>query len=426
MRNCFNLLLALLAAAGYCPAAEDKTYVLTAKPAAIQPGGKTKLSLDDASITTLTSLDPRAGSGVTCDKDKWTCAAPAAPASGLAITGFVEIAAKFKDAAGKDFEAKTKLELTGESEDVDRGPWEARLVVGYHQAGAASSDFKQNVTMDFYVVRPLQRSKHVWLSRFNSWGSVRIASSPRQLNTPFVDLVAGLLNPTDTNNPLKTNVNELALAGEFDTGLEWNLTPGRKWNGKVHGLIAYFGAMGAFEPPEKSVRIFETPQAISPQWALFHERFPAAPASTAGATQYVAFVLPDRDRFYRRWGVGYRYSKYNPERASDSPQTYTVSVGGDEAITGGTFSGAVVHLDAFYPLPISKTNGRYNVLYVFATSALRLARGDNRAPVILKPAADTVKAYDANVTVVSQGSTRDYYRLGIGVDFVRLLGAIKK
>jgi hypothetical protein len=323
------------------------------------------------------------------------------------------------------------------AEPESPSPWAARLIMGYHQAGAAASDFSQNVIIDFYVVRAISGDNAVWQSSFNSWGNVRIASTPRQLNTPLINLASGLLTPTSDNNPAKTNVNELALAGEFQTGIEINLSSkGKRDKGQVHSIIGYFGATGSFESPVKHISLYEVPSAVANQWTPFHNQFPSIQASTGNEKQFIGFTIPDRDRFYRQYGFGYRYSKYNPQQPSWSPQTYSVTIGQDEAVTGGTFRGSVLRVEGFYPLPVTFSDKKLNFLYVFATASLRLARGEDLTPLVLKPAPDgtgkdnggntiaAINAYDPNVSIIKKGSNRDNYRLGIGVDLMNLLGSL--
>src|SRR5712692_4043629 len=72
----------------------------------------------------------------------------------------------------------------------DKRDWEARAIVGYHQAGASSTNFTQNFFFDFFIMRALS-SHHLWgdppgdLShgRWNLWGDVQIASFPQQVTT---------------------------------------------------------------------------------------------------------------------------------------------------------------------------------------------------------------------------------------------------
>jgi hypothetical protein len=402
-----------------CGLAVGADYKLRANPATLAPGDKAEFTLDGPEKKAFT-LSAAEGSGVKCEKT--TCTAPPAPAPNLAVTGEVTVTATFEGG-----EAKTTLTLTGPFDVSRRGPWEGRVITGYHQAGAASADFVQNVMIDVYTVRPLSKHSKVWLARFNSWGNVRIASAPQQLNTPFVSLLQGLLVPqpgadTSAVSPLNTQVNELALSGEFQAGLEWNLTAKADWNGKMLGLIGYFGATGAFEAPSQTARIYKVPDAQSPQYPLFRERFPGATGST-----YVAFVNPDRDRFYRQWGLGFRYSKFNPKANYESPLTFSITIGRDEAITGGRFGGAVARFEGFHPLPVGTKEGKWRFLYLFGTASLRLSRtADNRPPLILESAPDTVKGFQNTVAVVASPSNRDTYRIGIGVDMVNLMRSFFK
>ncbi len=390
--------------------------MLTPVNPVLGPGEKTGFTLSgtQATISTLTA-NPAAG--LACDNTAKTCTAPAAPAPGLAITGDVTVTAVLSDGTMQ----KATVTLVNDPEASTRGPWEARVITGYHQAGAASADFSQNVIIDMFLVRTLSRNKEVWKARLNSWGGVRIASSPQQINTPLVTVVQGLVSPgTNANapSPLNTPVNQLAMSAEFETGLEYNFTP--NWDGKVLGLVGYFGATGSFQPPDQSVHLFAVPAAASPQSALFHERYPSV------TSPYVGFVNPDRDRFYRQWGVGFRYSRYHPLADYESPQTFMFALGQDELITGGQLKSVVARFDGFYPLPLSRSNGKWNFLYVFGTTSLRLSRADDKTPLVLQPAPSTVNAYDATVSIVAAGSNRDTYRIGIGVDLVNLLRSALK
>jgi hypothetical protein len=386
-------------------------YTLVAKPSLLQPGAKAVFTLEGKPDVTDFTLAADPSQGLTCAQH--TCTAPKPPDGDngkLAVAGLVTATATFNT----NQTASTTVTLTSNEFEADeRGPWEAHAIIGYHQSGAASANFAQNVIMDLYLVRPLSRGGKAWEARFNSWGNVRIASAPRQLNTPFVSLLQGLVVGGD-NSPLNTNVNELALSAEFQTGIEYNMTP--HWNGKTLGLIGFFGATGAFESPDKSIRIYQVPETQSPQYPLFKAQFPAATGST-----YIGFVTPDRDRFYRQYGVGFRYSRYHPSRQYESPQTFTWTVGQDELITGGRLRSVVTQFDGFYPLPVNQVSGRYQFLYIFGTVTLRLSRGENNLPLVLASAPPTIKGTENSVAIVSTPSNRDTYRIGIGADLVNLI-----
>jgi len=108
------------------------------------------------------------------------------------------------------------------------------------------------------------------------------------------------------------------------------------------------------------------------------------------------------------------------------PRLIPLPWGRDELITGGQFHSVVTKFDAFYPLPIGKKDGRWKFLYVFGTTSLRLSQGDDKPPLVLQLAPSTVNGYDNTVSIVAQGSNRDTYRVGIGMDLVNLIRSFFK
>ena len=75
-----------------------------------------------------------------------------------------------------------------------------------------------------------------------------------------------------------------------------------------------------------------------------------------------------------------------------------VTVGQNEAITGGRLRGTVLRVDSFYALPV--TGG--NFLYLFGTA---MVRASPRAPGI--------------------AGGVDSYRIGVGVDVIQMLKALR-
>ena len=145
--------------------------------------------------------------------------------------------------------------------------YESRAIVGFHQAGASSADSQQNFFSDFFVVRPIGRTpadgaKKVYDYKFNLWGDVRIASSPQQITVPVSQFAAGFSEAVG-----KLPVNQLALSGEFVTGFEWR--PWGNYKDKLVqptrirsiGLVAFFGASGAFSDAVSRASVF---RAVTP------------------------------------------------------------------------------------------------------------------------------------------------------------------
>ena len=54
--------------------------------------------------------------------------------------------------------------------------WDARAIVGWHQAGASSADFKQNLFFDFFVARPfgLDDAEVLAQGQFFDWGRTQV------------------------------------------------------------------------------------------------------------------------------------------------------------------------------------------------------------------------------------------------------------
>jgi hypothetical protein len=99
-----------------------------------------------------------------------------------------------------------------------------------------------------------------------------------------------------------------------------------------------------------------------------------------------------QNRFFRQY--------YGGVRVQSTRQTHVVDVtlGQNEAVAGGRFAGAVMRVDGFYALPV--TSGSF--LYLFGTVIVRAS-----------------PAHPGNDT------GRDGYRIGVGVDFLQMLKALR-
>jgi hypothetical protein len=120
----------------------------------------------------------------------------------------------------------------------------------------------------------------------------------------------------------------------------------------------------------------------------------------------------------------------------------SVSLGRNELVTGGTFRGVVARLEAFYPLPIGKDRkDRFSSIYLFGSAQKRLSKVHISEPFILNPVTVMTKApcpnppaqdslapciilndFVSNGVTVTAPSNRDIYKIGVGVDLIRLFG----
>src|SRR5262249_43187929 len=122
---------------------------------------------------------------------------------------------------------------------------------------------------------------------------------------------------------------------------------------------------------------------------------------------------------------------------TESPAMYTATIGQDQAITRGRYIGPVLKFDAFYPLPISSAS----FVYLFGTANLAVAKPQNGTPLALQlvsqpctatdPASASgvtcgVKVFQDSVAVHTIASSRDTYRIGVGIDAIAFFTAVLK
>jgi hypothetical protein len=264
-------------------------------------------------------------------------------------------------------------------------------------------------------------SKHLWNDHvWNIWGDVRIASFPQQISTPVGTFVSNF--GTQVSN---LPVNQLSQSADFQTGPEFAVHHWDRPGGieRLLGLVGYVGALGTFQTPSAQMQIFDVPPTSSPQYAGFIKQYPTAAAAT-----YVGFVPPNRERFYRNYGLGLRISTFDTKSLAP-PATYMISFGQDESITGGHLTSVVGKIDVFYPLPLSLGSkaGNYQFIYLFGSANLRLSKPTTIPSFALQNPNATrtaVQPFDPGLVVITVPTTRDTYRIGVGVDLVNLIQSL--
>jgi hypothetical protein len=296
----------------------------------------------------------------------------------------------------------------------------SRAIVGLEQAGASSAKSSQKYFFDLTLSAPLplpfvKSIDPFFGRRARVWGTVRVTSVPQQISTPV-----GTFATQFAQQVSNVKVNEVAQAIEFLAGGEIRLT--RKWinfgsfDGKTtnkFNLSFIFGG-GAITPtnPRDTLEVFKI--------------FPGAaglPEIPAGK-EFIAFVSPDRDRFFRQFYAGFRAHGYyfdykNPDiPLKRYPATLDVTFGMNESVTGGRLSGGVVRVEGFYPLPYNELE----FINLFGTAIFKPTRSKIQDPLILEaaPAGTTVPATNVFLVTVPQ-INRDYYRVGVGIDFISLI-----
>lgn len=302
-----------------------------------------------------------------------------------------------------------------------------RTIVGFEQAGVSAAQSTQDFFFDLMYDRPLGFKIDDDLGpALRSWGNLRISSVPQQISTDVATFAADFAQQVG-----QVKVNQVAQAFEFLGGIEyrlWASPHSQPYNSTdpVHdpqiqtriSLNLLFGG-GVITPlsPQDSVKIFDVP-ANQP---LFLTEFPEA-----AGKQFVAFTLPDRNRFFPQAYGGFRLFTHFLGDTSHFrfPETFDLTYGFNEAITGGRIRGGVMRLEGFVPIPYSAASW----IYFFGTGTFKPgAHATVMTPFLLNAAPAGTLPTDPNaVVIVTPQADRDYYRVGIGIDLIALIAQWRK
>lgn len=287
-------------------------------------------------------------------------------------------------------------------------------------------------------------------ARFWLWLNARITSLPQTSATKVTDVTTV---GNFANTIVSGGVKDVTQGFEFNVGPEIVLLKPRSGipfqSGYGKDKIARLGLSfilggGAITPfnPQSTAEIFKVNQTVI-------DRFP-----NAVGKDFVAFISPDRDRFFRQYYAGLRLKTYyfqrkrvaaqynlcdsvkkstpatqmvlqrNPDCSlmedlvDQFPGIFELTFGQNESVTGGRLRGGVFRLEGFYPLPFVPS------VYVFGTALMKLSRTKiNNSPLILEPPSGSIPALSdpkVDIETIPQ-INRDYYRIGVGVDLLHLI-----
>jgi hypothetical protein len=297
-----------------------------------------------------------------------------------------------------------------------------RAVVGYQQSGAAATEFEQNYFFDIFVSASVPTHQKIdpdFGERWRAWGAVRSASLPQTGEATVGDLSVSFAQQAGS-----LKVRDVARVFDFLAGAEYRLMGNtallpsfdRDTKQKFSlSLIASFGVQTPTDPTQLPT-VFKLAQPIRD---LF-------PAETSGK-EFVAFVRPDRDRFFRQYYAGFRvqgffFNRYNIP-LQRFPAQLDVTFGQNEYVTGGRVRGGLFRLDGYYPLPFSPLQ----FINLYGTAVLKPARTQIKNGLILEPAtgAGAPTVTDPRVALISVPQfNRDYYKVGVGIDFIAFTQAL--
>ncbi len=297
----------------------------------------------------------------------------------------------------------------------------SRVIVGYEQVGASSAGSTVNPFLDLFISVPVSGGNRE-RPRFRAWGDVRLTSSAQQVQSLSTTANSFISNGT-LGSSFSTNTNAVIKAFEFTGGVQYRLGTSRQMPDFLGGSKQRFTTSlllgGGFTSPLSPIDSVEQFTVTADAQA----RFGLPPSKTV-----IAFVNPDRDRFLRQYFAGVRFQTYYFDKDKSTPletppATLDLTLGQNEAVTQ-RLRGAVVRLEGFYPLPFEQTK----FIYLFGTALLRLGRAhiDNN-PLILQPANPTLTLTDPALAIVSRPiSTRDNYRIGLGINLLQLVKTLQQ
>jgi hypothetical protein len=300
------------------------------------------------------------------------------------------------------------------------------------------------------------------------WFRSRYLGTPSSSSTQNV--IAAATNPTGTLTA--SNLPQSVTAIDYTVGLQFYDFPFNGKDGKT--TITPIIGFGATTPLSASTVVsgFAVPAYGTNECAQLLQRFttqkgysPALPGSgvydssgdigcvvqpnSSGTTSSsspgtqikdIGFSNEDRSSFLLKWGAGIRIMDRWGVDTSDTTTachsatgctriTADIGIGQDQAITGGFLRQFVLKADAV--IPILKSG-----VYFFAASDNRIARNTILSPLILSPVTlatntSTSTCTASSTTVCFPSSSvfilpykqqnRDYYRIGIGIDAVKIL-----
>jgi hypothetical protein len=263
----------------------------------------------------------------------------------------------------------------------------------------------------------------------------------------LADVVSGFGGAT-----AKLPTNQIAQSGEFLSGLGYRVGSFAKPFFRSDGdrerisvnLIAAAGAIGSFRN-DATPTAYKLPDAAAqPQQlqllcSLLPDMFTPGKDSSGNSTgctnakanyDYLAFRPRIHNQYFRQGYVGIRLISqddcvpYLGHSCTRAGARLDATFGENEAVTNGTFRHPVWRFEAFYPINLKDTNPLNGVLYFFGSAYIQTVRSKTSplGNLVLAPADSAFNQFTSKTYYQDAlPSFRDYYRLGFGIDFYRLV-----
>lgn len=322
-----------------------------------------------------------------------------------------------------------------------------RAIVGIDLSGASSQATKSDAFVEFNLIAATGRSHINWV-----WVNPRISTVPQQTSNLLTTVTS---SSPSFNTLLNTQFNQLVQSFDVLAGTDvdfWKARIANDATGQDTAIAIALTASAGFSTPltvqTQNVEQFSVPSTLTNAQLqqIFGNNIPTvcAMATSTNCINTVAFVPPDRTRFFRQYYAGIRLKSYYYGDATDGsnnwsglctdpsgkpierpcgifPGTVDIGFGQNSAISGGTLHGWVMRTEVFYPLWFNPA------FHLFFDGYLHLDRHHQVAsqlPVVLDPATGTINP--AQVQAVPLGTiNRDFYRVGAGIDLLALYNHYK-
>ena len=323
-----------------------------------------------------------------------------------------------------------------------------RSIIGLEQVGASSARSEQRPFLSFFFNTPINAGTKMVCPKdltgnrmktcfeeqktekpkftFSVWGDVRLTTTPVQSIGSLASFTPAAFASNFVQGDSAGKVNDLVRSFDFLVGFDKQIFGSDKvFDGVLPGKtsLSFIMAGGAISPlsSDRTALFFKIPTERTSQNSV--NFFNAFDQIVEGSPyKNIAFVAPERDRFFRQYYAGFRLKTlFDNKDVKFQPALFDVTFGQNEAITG-ILKGVIMRLDGSTPLPVSKAG----FLYLFGSVNMRLGRNRETSPTFfLEPTTGvSLTAADTIVFPIDrlpfQTKDRDVFRIGVGVDVFKL------
>lgn len=403
--------------------ATDPSMLLSLDPT--QVGGAvvsgTAKSATDGSNVRVCVADLEVARG-TIDHGQFKVALPAPLQSGQSVSAqeIVSEPGEFQGEYGLPAKGKTKYAYSGVS---------SNFIGGVEQSGYSSQINNTNAFLSGFYRSPFLGPAQV----SSVWGRVRLLSGP----LPSSDnVVAAITNPSGTITT--STFSSVGQVVDYVLGPEIRLHQWDRADGNTDrvSFIVGFGATTPVSSNQLQLN-FQAPTVNSQQCYQLVAQYPTifsrgsgpggsctlttiVPGQASGQTvSTISFDSEDRTNFLMKYGGGIRLAHVYPAKGQQPAYagTFDMTIGQDQAITGGSYRGLVFRVDGVYPLAL----GGSSFLYLFGSASMKSSRNENSASIILSPATTPALPLPATAVVLPQSQpNRDFYRFGVGLNLTAI------